>query len=161
MTRKQELVELANANEVEVAERDTADDIAAKLEAAGVDVPENLAADDEPAPGVAETLAGTASTVPQPDVDDLKNDDVVPAVTGDADSDDPPVRTTKADTPVLTSLAVGAGQHVPPGDEYDEEGRPRETPSTAFAEPDEEAQERATREREADATDRYERPDND
>lgn len=178
MTRKQELTELANANEVEVAERDTADDIAAKLQAAGVDVPEHLAADesDEPAseaaaipagsapdqvavaPGSDATVnpAATAREAIEIDPEDLKNDDQVPAVVGDAEVNDAPVRTGEPDTPVVTSLATGAGAHTPPDpDTFGTDGRPLATPSTAFAEPDEEAQERATRERETDSTDRY------
>lgn len=69
----------------------------------------------------------------QPDVESLKDDDQVNAVVGDAEPHDPPVRTTLPDVPVIGSLAVGAGQHQPTdAEEYDESGRPRAEPSTAF-----------------------------
>lgn len=53
----------------------------------------------------------------QPDEGDLKRADV--AADGyieDAEPEDPPVRAARPDTPVLQSLAVGAGQHKPPND---------------------------------------------
>ena len=46
---------------------------------------------------------------------------------GEAYPEDPPVRTTRPDVKILSSLATGAGQHVPPDPEkYDEMGRPRD-----------------------------------
>lgn len=45
---------------------------------------------------------------------------------GEAYPEDPPVRTTRPDVPILQSLATGAGAHVPPDPEYyTPEGRPR------------------------------------
>jgi hypothetical protein len=50
---------------------------------------------------------------------------------GDADPEDPPVRTTRPDVPVVNALATGAGQHVPPDpDDYTPEGRPRDLPGS-------------------------------
>jgi hypothetical protein len=46
---------------------------------------------------------------------------------GEAYPEDPPVRTTRPDVPIVQSLATGAGQHVPPDpDDYTPEGRVRE-----------------------------------
>jgi hypothetical protein len=43
---------------------------------------------------------------------------------GDAEAEQPPVRTTRPDVPIAVSMATGAGQHVPPDpDKYDAEGR--------------------------------------
>lgn len=94
---------------------------------------------------------------------DLKLDDQKAAVHGDAEVDDPPVRTHLPDVPVIQRLGTGAGQHVPgPGatapDEFDEQGRPKGNPSTAYGDPDPDAQEASTAAREADPTDDYERP---
>jgi hypothetical protein len=44
----------------------------------------------------------------------------------DAESEQPPVRAAKPDTPIAQSLAAGAGAHTPPDpDEFDQEGRPK------------------------------------
>lgn len=46
---------------------------------------------------------------------------------GEATIDDPPVRSPRYDEYILSSLATGAGQHVPPdSDKYDEQGRVRD-----------------------------------
>lgn len=46
-------------------------------------------------------------------------------VPNDAKAEDPPVRTTRTDVPIVVSLATGAGQHEPPDPElYDANGRP-------------------------------------
>src|SRR5215210_4943480 len=46
---------------------------------------------------------------------------------GEAFPEDPPVRTTRPDVPIVQSLATGAGQHVPPDpDEYTPDGRVRD-----------------------------------
>ena len=46
---------------------------------------------------------------------------------GDADPEDPPVRTTRPDVPIVQSLATGAGQHVPPDPKvYRWDGRVRD-----------------------------------
>lgn len=48
----------------------------------------------------------------------------VPSETG---VEDPPIRTTRHDVPILRSLATGAGAHVPPDpDKYHADGRPRD-----------------------------------
>ncbi len=45
----------------------------------------------------------------------------------DAESEQPPVRAGKPDTPIAQTLAAGAGAHTPPDpDVFDEAGRPRE-----------------------------------
>ncbi len=45
----------------------------------------------------------------------------------DAESEQPPVRAGKPDTPIAQTLAAGAGAHDPPDPEvFDSEGRPRE-----------------------------------
>ena len=55
-----------------------------------------------------------------------KQDDQVGAVIGDADHEDPPVRTARPDTPIAASLAAGAGEHKPPDPEqFDRDGRPK------------------------------------
>ncbi len=44
----------------------------------------------------------------------------------DAESEDPPVRAGRPDTPIAQTLAAGAGEHTPPDpEEFDSEGRPR------------------------------------
>lgn len=46
---------------------------------------------------------------------------------GEAYPEDPPVRTTRPDVPIVQSLASGAGAHVPPDpDVYTPEGRLRD-----------------------------------
>jgi hypothetical protein len=46
---------------------------------------------------------------------------------GDAEAEQPPVRTTRPDVPIAVSMATGAGQHVPPDPEkYDEAGRAKD-----------------------------------
>jgi len=61
-----------------------------------------------------------------PAVGDLKADDRQPAVRGDAESNDPPVRTDRPDVPIIQRLGVGMGEHVPPDPErFDEFGRLR------------------------------------
>lgn len=46
---------------------------------------------------------------------------------GEAYPEDPPVRTTRPDVPIVQSLASGAGAHVPPDpDKYTPEGRLRD-----------------------------------
>jgi hypothetical protein len=46
-------------------------------------------------------------------------------------AEDPPVRTTRPDVPIVVALASGAGQHVPPDpDKYTPEGRPRGLPGS-------------------------------
>ncbi len=48
-------------------------------------------------------------------------------VPNDAQLEDPPVRTARADVPIAVSLATGAGQHNPPDPEkYTPDGRPRD-----------------------------------
>lgn len=43
---------------------------------------------------------------------------------GDAEAEQPPVRTTRPDVAIAVSMATGAGQHTPPDpDKYDEMGR--------------------------------------
>lgn len=43
------------------------------------------------------------------------------------ENEQPPVRTSKPDTPIAQTLTAGAGEHTPPDPEvYDKEGRPRE-----------------------------------
>jgi len=61
----------------------------------------------------------------QPAVGDLKEADrVAGPFTGDAEPNDPPMRTTRPDVPVLESLKVGAGAHLPNLDpEIDAAGR--------------------------------------
>jgi hypothetical protein len=50
---------------------------------------------------------------------------------GEAFPEDPPVRTTRPDVPIVDSLATGAGQHVPPDpDVYQWDGRLRELQGT-------------------------------
>lgn len=50
----------------------------------------------------------------QPDPKELRESDrTANAGPGDAEVNDPPVRTDRPDVPVLSSLAVGAGQHEP------------------------------------------------
>lgn len=45
----------------------------------------------------------------------------------DAQSEDPPVRAAKPDTPIAQTLAAGAGEHTPPDpEEFAPSGRPRE-----------------------------------
>lgn len=45
---------------------------------------------------------------------------------GDAEPEDPPVRTTRPDVPIAVSSATGAGKHMPPDPEkYMPDGRPR------------------------------------
>jgi hypothetical protein len=59
-----------------------------------------------------------------PAASDLKQDDRQPAVVGDAESNDPPVRTDRPDVPVVQRLGVGMGDHVTPDPEqFDEYGR--------------------------------------
>lgn len=60
-----------------------------------------------------------------PAVGDLKEDDKVPGkVEGDAEANDPPVRTNRPDVPIIQRLGVGAGEHTPPTDPHiDEQGR--------------------------------------
>ena len=42
----------------------------------------------------------------------------------DAELNDPPIRTTRPDVPIVQSLGTGAGQHTPPDDpRIDAEGR--------------------------------------
>lgn len=51
----------------------------------------------------------------QPAEGDLRDSDrTANAGPGDAEANDPPVRTDQPDVPVLTSLEVGAGAHEPP-----------------------------------------------
>lgn len=53
-----------------------------------------------------------------------KQDDKHPAVVGDAELHDPPLRTPRPDVPVAQRLADGAGQHQPLVEEdVDEQGR--------------------------------------
>ena len=61
----------------------------------------------------------------QPAASELKDaDKVAGPYTGDAEANDPPVRTNRPDVPVLESLKVGAGAHVPNTDpEIDAAGR--------------------------------------
>lgn len=55
-----------------------------------------------------------------------KQDDKVAYVVGDAEHEDPPVRTARPDTPIAASLAAGAGEHRPPDpDQFDRDGRPK------------------------------------
>jgi hypothetical protein len=98
----------------------------------------------------AETTAATDVTTPtpepvqleQPDVGSLKTADAtnLPVGNDEADPHDPPLRSTRPDVPVLDTLAVGAGQHVPPDpDYYEPDGRPKQPEDgwdTATPEPD-------------------------
>jgi hypothetical protein len=61
----------------------------------------------------------------QPAEGSLKNaDQTSNPVHNDAEPNDPPVRTNRPDTPVLTTLAVGAGAHEAVSDpEIDVDGR--------------------------------------
>lgn len=48
-------------------------------------------------------------------------------VPNDALPEDPPVRTTRTDVPIVAAMASGAGEHQPPDpDEYWPDGRPRD-----------------------------------
>lgn len=66
-----------------------------------------MAAKTKPAPAPAD------KPLEQP-ADLRESDQTSNAGPGDAEAHDPPVRTDRPDTPVLTSLAVGAGAHEPP-----------------------------------------------
>jgi hypothetical protein len=53
----------------------------------------------------------------------------------DAKNEDPPVRTSKPDTPIAQTLTAGAGAHTPPDpNEYDPMGRPRKAGEGSSAE---------------------------
>lgn len=46
---------------------------------------------------------------------------------GDAKAEQPPVRTTRPDVPIVVSSSTGAGQHEPPDPgEYHADGRPKD-----------------------------------
>lgn len=68
-------------------------------------------------------------TPDQPAVGDLKVADATsdPVGLDTAEVHDPPVRTNRPDVPILSSLATGAGEHVPPDPEtHDPDGRPKQ-----------------------------------
>jgi hypothetical protein len=100
-----------------------------------------LATEEEASSGFAGSSRDTADeNMPeQPSTSELKEaDKVAGPYTGDAEANDPPVRTNRPDVPVLESLKVGAGAHLPNTDpEIDAAGRfvgeqpEEETPAAA------------------------------
>lgn len=67
----------------------------------------------------------TSDTPDQPKASSLKQADAEPGpFNGDAEGNDPPVRTNRPDVPIIERLAVGAGQHTPnDSDVHDAQGR--------------------------------------
>lgn len=62
----------------------------------------------------------------QPTEASLKGDDkVAGTVVGDAEANDPPVRTNRPDVPIVQRLGVGAGDHIrpEPDADFDADGR--------------------------------------
>lgn len=86
-----------------------------------------LASEEEATSGFAASSRDTSDeNMPkQPAESELKEADrVAGPYTGDADPNDPPVRTNRPDVPVLETLKVGAGAHLPNTDPaIDEAGR--------------------------------------
>ncbi len=75
--------------------------------------------DAGPAGGPVGVQSTTTVTPAEADKSSLPN-------ANDAQSEDPPVRASKPDTPIAQTLAAGAGEHMPPDPaEFDKEGRPR------------------------------------
>jgi hypothetical protein len=73
-----------------------------------------------------DSLANQADRDLHPAGEPKRSADKSSAPGGEAYPEDPPVRTTRPDVPIVTSLATGAGAHVPPDpDKYTPEGRPR------------------------------------
>lgn len=75
-----------------------------------------LATEEEASSGFAASSRDTSDpNMPeQPATSELKEADrVAGPYTGDADANDPPVRTNRPDVPVVESLKVGAGAHLP------------------------------------------------
>lgn len=98
-----------NQNDNDVAAAKSAEEQAAEIEGAEV-------SNSAPA-------AGRVVLTSEPE----KSADQTSYPGGEADPEDPPVRTTRPDVPIVQSLATGAGQHVPPDpDVYRPDGRLRD-----------------------------------
>lgn len=113
---------MAERKQQEAAEVTQTPDEAAGVESGG----QVKATADMSAKEVKESLAFEPDRKLHPSGEPERSADQSSSPGGEAYPEDPPVRTTKPDVPILRSLATGAGAHVPPSaDDYTFEGRPK------------------------------------